>query len=166
VSNQRAVLLKSDQFALVVDQFEVYPNGVHFRVMVHSHSRPGPQPVRNDDGSVSVTFSTSLPKEECHLDASSVGKNVIYYGLQLADGTKWVNIDRPQRPPDDATGPIVRSPARGGRSAEHWIWPLPPPGKIAFFAKWPKERLKEQTAEIDADELRALSGQATVIWPT
>jgi hypothetical protein len=150
LSAQQAVLLKSKKFALIVDQLLVYPNGVQFRILLH-HRQPDlarESPVRWPFG----------------------GPDAVHYGCELGDGTKWSNSDPSLRPDTEIDGPVVSGGAGAGgmwtSSASHWIWPLPPPGKITFVAEWPSQRLSRQSAEIDADELRDLSASAEVLWPS
>src|SRR6187397_3685068 len=61
------------------------------------------------------------------------------FGVQFADGSK-ATAGRPMRPGESISPPllILRGTSNGGRSAETqmWMWPLPPPGLLAFVCEW------------------------------
>ncbi len=59
----------------------------------------------------------------------------------------------------------------GGRGGERrweqdfWVWPLPPPGPLAFVCEWPAYRIALSRVEIEADLLRTAAADAPAIWP-
>jgi hypothetical protein len=75
--------------------------------------------------------------------------------------------------------PIPRSPAReghpprpgrghgGGRQSrqEFWVWPLRPPGPVAFVCEWPRYGIPESRVKVEAASIRAAASKAMEIWP-
>jgi hypothetical protein len=55
----------------------------------------------------------------------------------------------------------------GGRQSrqEFWVWPLPPPGPVAFVCEWPSYGIPESRVEVEAASIRAAASKAIEIWP-
>jgi hypothetical protein len=155
ISSQSATLLRSDDFALVIDRFLVYPNGVSFRLGLLSR-------LWRED--LLFPLSRGMRMGPGHTS------DPLQFGCEFSDGTLWTNMDQqPRRPGDDVVGPLVSGGSGGGGVGrrwfgDYWIWPLPPVGSISFFAQWLSEGFIEQKVEISADELRSLSAKAEVLW--
>lgn len=150
----RVVLIRSAEAALVLDGFRCFPTGVSFdqqlwiRTDPSDHERWGP------------------PWEGGHPGRPFGGgrEPALRIGVAFSDGSSWSNLDAVGRP-DPFTAPS--SPliwyqgggGGGGGAIQHWrfgawLWPLPPPGPVRFFASWPELGVDEVTAEISGDVLR------------
>jgi hypothetical protein len=94
-------------------------------------------------------------------------------GVEFANGAKATSVDRHPHLPrdvDDApTGPLLmrRGGGGGGRSSnnEMWVWPLPPPGLLAFVCDWQAEGIPLTRREIDAQAILEAAAQAEELWP-
>lgn len=55
----------------------------------------------------------------------------------------------------------------GGRfySEDYWVWPLPPPGPLAFVCEWPAYGIGLSRVEVEAERVRAAAADALAIWP-
>ena len=42
----------------------------------------------------------------------------------------------------------------------YWVWPLPPAGPLTVYVSWPRYRIGETSAEIDAALLTEAAGRA------
>jgi hypothetical protein len=101
----------------------------------------------------------------------TIPDEALRFGIELADGAKATVFDShrffatEERP----NGPVLvqRGGTGGMRSWEigFWVWPLPPPGPLAFVYEWPAEQIKLTRAQIDAGEILAAAGQAKELWP-
>jgi hypothetical protein len=45
-----------------------------------------------------------------------------------------------------------------------WLWPLPPPGRLAFVVEWPSEGIGETRVETDASLLRDAAARSEELW--
>lgn len=93
------------------------------------------------------------------------------FGLQFADGSVATNLDRrPFVPPDSQpAGPVLLADGGGGGSRRYdmryWVWPLPPPGRVAFVCEWPVYTIPESRADIDAQLIMDAAARAIQLWP-
>ena len=55
----------------------------------------------------------------------------------------------------------------GGRRYDmrYWVWPLPPPGPVAFVCEWPAFGIPESRAELDARLILDAAARAVESWP-
>src|SRR2546430_3515945 len=74
-------------------------------------------------------------------------------------------------PPPDAepTGPVLFPDGGGGGGRRYdmryWVWPLPPPGPVAFVCEWPAFGIPESRAELDARPILDAAARALGLWP-
>ena len=157
-SAQQAVLFKTDEALLVVQQFLVYPTGVEFTFNLwlrdpahnapafpwgfHGQQRTGP-----------------LPDEFLRL------------GILLSNGMKWTNVDWTHPESSERPTGLHVSPRGGGGGGDkwrmgYWMWPLPPDGPMRFVSAWPAHAVEERSVTVDATELRTRATEAETIWPT
>jgi hypothetical protein len=78
------------------------------------------------------------------------------FGVEFADGTKATNTSRrwglhDDPPPGPVLNPGSGSGSGGGNCRQSmWVWPLPPPGRLAFVCEWPAAGISLTRHEIDA----------------
>jgi hypothetical protein len=107
---------------------------------------------------------------------------LLRFGIEFADGRKATNLtgvhpgggrvhamrghESGEEPPE---GPVITSGGGGGGSGgwrqELWVWPLPPPGRLAFVCEWPVAGIALTRSEIDAGSLLEAAGRAQEIFP-
>lgn len=96
---------------------------------------------------------------------------ILRFGIQFADGSKATNLGPPMLgPPDQAQrGPMLQHAggSSGGSVAEttFWVWPLPPPGPLAFVCEWPKFGIPLTRQEVDANLIREAAKRVIELWP-
>jgi hypothetical protein len=106
---------------------------------------------------------------------------LLRYGVEFADGRKATNlggmlggtvvgmpINEDEEPDPAREIRLVPGGGHGGgrhSRQELWVWPLPPPGPVAFVCEWPKYRILETRVEVDAGSIRDAAKKATEIWP-
>jgi hypothetical protein len=86
-------------------------------------------------------------------------------GVQFADGRKATNIAGHDRPP---SGPVMWALGGGGAGGSfhqaYWVWPLPPPGPLAFVCEWPVAGIPLTRREIDAQPILEAADRAQAIF--
>ncbi len=153
-----AVLARTGDVALAVRDGLAYPNGFTFGFSLRRRaprSGPGDDPIHHWHG----VRGGEIPPEALRL------------GVQLADGSKATIFDghRWFATADRPDGPVLVQ--RGGSGGMHswelafWVWPLPPPGPLAFVCEWPSEGIELTRVEVDADAIREAAARAEILWP-
>jgi hypothetical protein len=88
----------------------------------------------------------------------------------FADGGKFAMGTSPIRPPSgsDPLGPVLNHYGEGGSSHQWrhniWLWPLPPPGPLAFVFAWPDKDIPESRVVLDGGDLVAAANDAVKLW--
>ena len=100
-----------------------------------------------------------------------VPPELLRFGIEFADGSKATNTASlfPGPPGDEPPpGPVLRPRGgRGGGASWHqqiWVWPLPPPGPLAFVCEWPAAGVPLTRHEIDAQLILDAAGRAQEIF--
>ena len=90
------------------------------------------------------------------------------FGVEFADGAKATNLPGPPGPPGEPAGPLLLQRGGGGGGSRwdqtYWVWPLPPPGPLAFVCEWPAEEISLTRAEIDAELVLGAAAKAEILW--
>ena len=92
------------------------------------------------------------------------------FGVQFSDGAKATNVGgpRPPRLEDQPAGPVLTSHGGGGGgsrwSQQFWVWPLPPPGPLAFVCEWTAVSIPLTRHEIDAQLILDAAERAQEIF--
>jgi hypothetical protein len=93
---------------------------------------------------------------------------MLRFGLQFADGSKVTNTGAFHARRGQPPGPVLNDHGGGGGGggwdASQWVWPLPPPGPVAFVCEWPVAGIPESRAEIDAQVILDAASRAQVIF--
>jgi hypothetical protein len=93
--------------------------------------------------------------------------------VEFADRRKATNVDFPwfaHRPDErkEPEGPVLIEHGGGGSDTRFeqgfWVWPLPPPGPLAFVCEWPSQSVPLTRVEIDASRIAEASKRAEVLW--
>ena len=142
------LLARSDEGAVLVTRLAAYADGVEVDVRAVWRRR----------GDVTVPFSPGFRG----------GDEALRFGVAFADGRRATNLDR--RPVDrEPTGAVLVQGGGGGSdlqyTSSHWLWPLPPPGLLAFVCEWPAREIPETRVEIDAALVLDAAARAQTLWP-
>jgi hypothetical protein len=94
------------------------------------------------------------------------------FGLQFADGRAAIAnrppFERPllARPQAPVLRPVSGG-SGGGRESRTslWLWPLPPPGPLAFVCEWQLKGIAETRTSIDGADVVAAAAKARELWP-
>jgi hypothetical protein len=114
---------------------------------------------------IKAQFHQSGPALESQPDDQS-----LHIGLQFADGKKAANVGRVPDPAGSVPAGLILNPLSFGGGRRHldrsyWVWPLPPPGPVAFVCEWAAFAIGEKRAEVDAQLILDAAGQSVRLWP-
>jgi len=159
------VLARSEKAAVCVTRLSAYPTGFGLELMTIAAEEEldpclfggprmrGLRPIRASSG--------EIPPE------------MLRFGIQFADGSKATNTERPfppsSRDDPEPERPLIFPGGGGGGGGswrqEMWVWPLPPPGPIAFVCEWPVAGIPLTRHEIDAQLILDAAQRAQVVFP-
>jgi hypothetical protein len=148
------VIVRTDHLAVMIGSIRAYPTGFEFTV--DTRVRQAPEPGR--------------PGAEAWLHPD-MGEGALRIGLLYADGRRGASTEMYHAPGDDLESDrLLMLPGGGGGNyrswhLSYWIYPLPPPGPVAFYAEWPEHDIAEAHAEIDGGLIRDAAGRAIALWP-
>ena len=145
-------LARTSDVAVAIPELVAYSTGSWFTVAIRHRL-----PVHRGTGST-LPFH---PAEE---------PGGIRLGLQFADGSKATTQSPPPRSPVEkppAPPFLMMRSAGGGRrfDAHFWLWPLPPPGQLAFVVDWRAQGLALTKREMDAQSILDAAARVEQLWP-
>jgi hypothetical protein len=151
------VIARTDETVVALAGVQAYPAGFGFTLCLR---------LRN----VSAREEQQLPYllDRAPFEGDPLPDAFFRFGVQFADGPKATNLDRRAYDPDqEPDRPVLLQQGGGGGGdtwdMEHWVWPLPPPGPLAFVGEWPARGIAETRAEIDAGTLLEAAGRAVTL---
>jgi hypothetical protein len=153
------VLARNEDVGIGVTGFIAEPNGVSF--LVDFRRRFGAFP--------GTDWGRPFPPEHPWPGRDETG---FRFGVELSDGRRLTTLDAVH---DPGPGPRRPMPPRliprgGGGGGQHsyqqgyWLWPLPPPGPLAFVCEWRAAGIALTRVEIDAAPIIAAAARATTLW--
>ncbi|MDA8355732.1 MAG: hypothetical protein M0Z95_05445 [Actinomycetota bacterium] len=143
------VLARSDRAYAVLRDFEAFPSGLHFELVMY---------YEDDDPTWPMGRRHRMRDPEA-----------FRLGVRFSDGRKTASTQWPS-PEDEAhpTVPILHPGGGGGGGGKwemsYWLWPLPPAGPLTWVASWPEVGANETTVEVDATVLEEAAASAEQLW--
>jgi hypothetical protein len=120
--------------------------------------------VSSNGCTISLTGFTRTP------DVEESPRYGVRFGVVWPDGTKllsevWLNgrLERPSTPVLRGPGGFFSSSSRQVYMS-HWMWPLPPPGKLTLVAEWADRGIPETAIELDAAVILQAASEVVPIW--
>lgn len=157
------LVAKTDRAAVGVTDLLAFPTGFSVRVGAFARRSGGAELRPEEVGGWGMRRSRKIDEE-------ALPDELLRFGVRFADGGKATSLGAdarraPRRPP----GPVMMPRAGGGSDQrweqDFWVWPLSPPGPLAFVCEWPAYGIALSRVEIEADLLRAAAADALAIWP-
>jgi hypothetical protein len=152
------VLARSEEAVAAVSTIEAYPTGFEFNLTIISRQAESDQ------------LQWALHHWP-HRRGDAQANDFFRFAVVFADGRIATNVDRGHAPP---VGPMadraMLMPGGGGGGDRrydmtYWVYPLPPPGPLAFVCEWPAFGLPETRVEIDAQPILDAAARSVQIWP-
>jgi hypothetical protein len=143
-------LVRTESVALAVLELVAFSNGFSFTVAIRRRVRPR-------------MFENTFPP--FHPRGGQSG--ALRFGLEYADGAK-ATLYWPRNPKEMPSGPLLLMRGSGGgrsSNSHFWVWPLPPPGPLAFVCDWQAEGVALTRREIDAGSILDAAARADQLWP-
>lgn len=149
------VIARRKAVAVAVMNARAYPTGLEFTVSVR---RPRGRSALEE------------PPFGCRpVSGGEIEPEIFRFGVQFSDGRKATSLGGfPHLPDEEPPGPVLvmRGGSGGGGQWDHgfWLYPLPPPGTLAFVCEWPSEGVSLSRVEVDASLVREPADQAEELW--
>jgi hypothetical protein len=154
------VLARSEEAVVAVSAIAAYPTGFEFAMTIIS---------RQD---YPYGLGSGLhPHWPPHRPGAAQADDLFRLAVVFADGRVGTNIDVEHAPPiGPMAGRAVLMQGGGGGGGRrydmtYWVYPLPPPGPLAFVCEWPALGLTEARVEIDAQLILDAAARSVQIWP-
>ena len=152
------LIARTDETAVALTGIRAYPTGFGFTVSLRMRR---------------LSFRQQDPYPfDAFVEGDQVPDAFLRFGVQFADGAKATNFPRydlHHDPETEPAPPVLTAHGGGGGGtvwdADHWVWPLPPAGPLAFVCEWPARQIGESRVELDARLVRQAAERATTLWP-
>jgi hypothetical protein len=156
------VLARTDRFAVCISRLGAYPTGFEFDLL--ALAAPG-----GADGDELDPMQFGHGRHRARVDQRLAPDEFLRLGVQFADGGKATNLPGArQYGPGQPDGPVLHGGGGGGGDNHwhqiEWVWPLPPPGPLAFVCEWPAAGIPVTRKEIDAQLILEAADRAKVIF--
>lgn len=159
-------LARTDRFAVCVTRLNAYPEGFEFDLL--ALAAPG-----QDEDELPDPMLFGPARHRVRHRGGEIPDDVLRIGIQFSDGRKATNTGGfPHVPPDfenPPEAPVLHSGGGGGGGRSwhqsEWVWPLPPPGPLAFVCQWPAAGIPLTRHEIDAQVILDAASRAQVVFP-
>ena len=160
----RLVLARTPDLAIAITNARAFPTGFEVTLSLRLREAPGP-PGLDPTGH---QFMGHLGYGEHTAGPAELPPALFRFGVQFADGGKATTVGNPFLPDEDVQGPVLLPRGGGGGEREwdqgYWVWPLPPPGPVAFVCEWPAHGIAEMRHEIDAALILDATRDAETLW--
>jgi hypothetical protein len=151
----RGVVARSDSAAVVLQGVVVYSNGFHLDIAVR---------VRDADPWIDVLGTRGGPPWA----RTDLPDTVLRLGLEMPDGRRATNLDRPTLPLDSGPPELSFMVSGGGGGAtwdfRAWVWPLPPPAPFDLVCEWPGLGIPLTRHAIDGAAIRTAAALSVPLW--
>jgi hypothetical protein len=150
-----ALLVRTDQVAIIASGFFAYPLGFAFSLVTISRLNPSPVPLGMH------------PHRGDRRGAFPGGE--FRFGIGFSDGNAAFSMRHLLGPNGEPAPRTLRPQGGGGGGRTYrqsfWCEPLPPPGSMAFVCEWPDLDIPETTVDIDATAIIDAASRTTPLWP-
>ena len=161
----RVVLARTHDLAVAVDAV-AFTTGVELK-LVAARRRPS---AADDPLELQYRFMHHLRP------SGELPPELLRFGVELSDGRRATSLE---------TGPGTVFPLGGGEEpepegpllsfgggrgdndrleSEYWLWPLPPPGPLAFVVEWPAEGIELTRREVDSAPIIEAAARSELLW--
>ncbi len=180
------VLARAEGLAVGVTNLVAYTSGIEFTLSIRRQASASSEWDAHD-----MLMAPRRPRHRSSSGKFELSPELFRFGVQFGDGRKVTNLGRPfpsgwtayapmqvaqatqtasraPEPDQDTVEPVLvehGGSSSGTRSDQsYWLWPLPPPGLLAFVCEWPSEGITLTRVEIDAAPILEAATHALVLW--
>jgi hypothetical protein len=151
------VLARSALAAVCVTRISAYPTGFAFDLLTLS------------DADADENLDPHMMGRRHRSTTSGGTDEQLRLGVQFADGSKATNVGAFAFSEEKPEGPVLRPQGGGGSPGGwqfgYWVWPLPPPGRLALVCEWPAASIPLTRHEIDAQVVLDAAARAQHVFP-
>ena len=163
----RSLLARTDELAIAITDATAYMNGFEFKLVLRSR-----RPSHDYYGG---PFGLGEPMMWRHgrgvVEGGDLPPELFRFGIEFADGSKATTLGGhpfEEGPDHEPEGPLLIERGGGGGGGDwdqsYWVWPLPPPGRLAFVCEWPSKGVSITRLEMDAKVILDAADQAEILW--
>jgi hypothetical protein len=151
------IVAHNAKVAVCISSIAAYPTGFEFEFLtMTTGGNPAADPMMFHHHRQQQGAGSGIPPELLRL------------GVQFADGSKATNIRGFVDEASPPAGPVMHPCGGGGGGGSwrqtQWVWPLPPPGVVAFVCEWPAMGVALTRSEVDAQTILDAAARAQVIF--
>jgi hypothetical protein len=157
-----AVIARSNQALVALAGFHVYSNGVEILLMLRTLS----EFVFDDP-----TGFRELMRRRIDPTNDSLPDTIFRFGVEFSDGRRATSLDSNWWGPDwqTKTPPSIHLGMTGGGGGsvfdwQAWLWPLPPPGVLAFVCEYPQAAIAQTRYEVEGAPILEAARQSIKLW--
>jgi hypothetical protein len=154
------VLAQTDKVAVYISRVAAYPTGFEFDLI--TIAAPGEEETELLDP---MLFG---PRHRARRSSQDPTSEMLRIGVQFADGGKATNTSGFYHGGDSPAGPVMHAGGGGGSNGRWyqtmWVWPLPPPGRMAFVCDWRAAGIPLTRHELAAETILDAADRARVIF--
>jgi hypothetical protein len=155
----RLALARTDEVAVALVDVVAFTTGVSLNLVALRRAPAEP-------GSFDHPFGHFWPQ------GSELPPELLRFGVEFSDGGKATTLGASPATwaaEGEPPGPILL-PGGGSGSDDYWessfwLWPLPPPGPLAFVVEWPAEGIDLTRHEVDTEPIIEASRRSETLWP-
>jgi hypothetical protein len=156
------LLAQTEKVAVYIGRMAAYPSGFEFDVVTIA----APQ---EEEADLLDPMLFGPHRHRAAGRGSDAASEMLRIGVQFADGRKATNLGGFHQGSGPPRGPVLRGGGGGGGGGRWnqsmWVWPLPPPGPLAFVCEWPAANIPVTRHELDARAILDAAARARVVFP-
>jgi hypothetical protein len=166
----RLMLARTENVAVALLDAVAYSTGLSFTLVVLQ--RAASEPFLGEPDPFEHPFGHFRPRRY----AEELPPELLRFGVEFSDGRKATTLgwggsvaffgaDTEAEPEDPVLSQRGGSGGDGNWESSFWLWPLPPPGPLAFVVEWPAKGIELTRHEVDAEPLLEASSRSEMLWP-
>ncbi|MEV7232189.1 hypothetical protein AB0M79_35065 [Polymorphospora sp. NPDC051019] len=154
-------LARNDYFGAQLYGFRVWPEMFAFNLLIYLNP--------NLPSAPTARYPNPVFNAAHLIDAGPADQQRLFtLGVHYADGRTASNAPQPAQATPARELELVNAGGGGAGNYVDYAWrvrPLPPPGPVTFWCRWPYYTPDEFSIQVDATRITAVAEQAMPLWP-
>ena len=155
------LLAQTDKVAVYISRLAAYPSGFEFDIVTVAT-------FGEEEADLLDPMLFGPHRHRARHAGGDIASEMLRLGVQFANGGKATNTSGFYHGENPPAGPVMHGGGGGGGGGRWnqtmWVWPLPPPGPLAFVCEWPAARIPLSRQELDAQTVLDAASRARVIF--